>query len=199
MGSDLRSAVSFAALGNSLDFFKVPLEALANIPEEIKEGISFHQDDLDRLDAFLSKKPGTILYLTDNAGEIYFDLPLYEYMKKRSERIVLVVKGGPALNDLTAMEIKKAGLEAAFDEVADTGADGAGVDWKQSSEKFIGLLNEADLLLTKGMANFETTCFRALPLPVFSIFRVKCKAMENFLHAPEGSFMAMWRDGRTAW
>ena len=49
VGNDLRSAVSFAALGNSLDFFKVPLEALANIPKEIKEGIVFHRDDLNRL------------------------------------------------------------------------------------------------------------------------------------------------------
>ena len=148
------------------------------------------------MDEFFSGKTGTVLYLTDNSGEIYFDIPLYEYMKKRSKRIVLVVKGGPALNDLTAMEIKKAGLEGAFDEVADTGADGAGVDWKNVSGKFIELLNEADLLVSKGMANFETIYFHALPLPVFFIFRVKCKAMENFLHAPEGSFMAMWRDGR---
>ncbi len=196
VGRDLRSAVVFAALGNSLDFFKVPLEALADIPKEIEKGIFFNRDDLDVLDEFLSRKPGMILYLTDNSGEIYFDLPLYEYMKTRSKRIVLVVKGGPALNDLTAMEIEKAGLEGTFDEVVDTGADGAGVDWQHSSDKFIGLLNEADLLLTKGMANFETTCFHTLPVPVFSIFRVKCKAMENFLHAPAGSFMAMWRDGR---
>jgi len=197
VGNDLRSVVSFAALGNSLDFFKVPVEALADIPKKVKEGILFHRDDLDRLDEFLSRKSGMILYLTDNSGEIYFDLPLYEYLKKRCKRIVVVVKGGPALNDLTAMEIKQAGLEGVFDEVADTGADGAGVDWKQASEKFLGLLNEADLLLSKGMANFETTYFHALPLPVFFIFRVKCKAMENFLHAPEGSFMAMWRDGHT--
>ncbi len=198
VGDDLRSAVNFAALGNSLDFFKVPLEALAEIPNRIKEGILFHQDDLDRLNQFLDEKPQMILYLTDNSGEIYFDLPLYEYLKRRSKRIVLVVKGGPALNDLTAEEIKMAGLEEAFDEIADTGADGAGVDWNQTSEKFLSLLNEADLLLSKGMANFETTFFRSLPLPVFFIFRVKCKAMENFLHASEGSFMALWRNEHAA-
>ena len=198
IGNDLRSCAGFAALGNSLDFFKIPLEALADIPKKMEEGISFYRDDLDRLDECLSGKPETILYLTDNSGEIYFDLPLYEYLKKRCKRIVLIVKGGPALNDLTSMDIKEAGLTDLFSEIADTGSDGAGVDWKQASEKFLGLLNEADLLLSKGMANFETTFFHALPLPAFLIFRVKCKAVENFLKAPEGSFMAMWRDERRA-
>jgi uncharacterized protein with ATP-grasp and redox domains len=76
------------------------------------------------------------LYFTGNSGEIYFELPLYEYLKGHCRQIYLVVKGGPALNDLTRVELQSAKLENRFDIVADTGTDGAGIDWDNVSGKF---------------------------------------------------------------
>jgi uncharacterized protein with ATP-grasp and redox domains len=64
VAADLRSRVCFAILGNSLDFFKNPQEALAEIPAQMREGISFYYDDVDKLAAFLANKPRLILYLT---------------------------------------------------------------------------------------------------------------------------------------
>ena len=80
---------------------------------------------MDLLESFLSGNPDLVLYLTDNSGEIFFDLPLYEYIKGRTKRVVLIVKGGPALNDLTRKELQLAHLENRLDEVVDTGTDGA--------------------------------------------------------------------------
>ena len=191
---NLRSRACLAALGNSLDFFKNPAQALADIPHQFSNGISFYCDNLDRLGAFLANKPHRVIYLTDNAGEIYFDIPLYDYIKQYCRRIVLVVKGGPALNDLTRAELQSAKLEDRFDTVADTGTDGAGIDWDHVSEEFLELLASADLIVSKGMANFETLYSKNISVPSFYLFKVKCEPIQNYIQAPVNSFMALWKN-----
>ena len=189
----LHSRVCLAALGNSLDFFKNPAQALADIPDLFSNGISFYYDHLDQLEAFLKNKPQRILYLTDNAGEIYFDIPLYDYLKQFCRRLYLVVKGGPSLNDLTRAELKSAKLEDRFDTVTDTGTDGAGIDWDNVSPEFLDLFASADLIISKGMANFETLYPKSIPVPSFYLFKVKCEPIQNYIHAPVNSFMALWK------
>ena len=196
VGPTLRSRASFAALGNNLDFFISPERALAEIPRTSANEITFFRDDIDRLEDCLRDTPATVLYLTDNAGEIYFDGPLFKYIRARSGRTILVVKGGPGLNDLTRTELKATGLEKTFDEVADTGTDGAGIDWDNVSTVFMDLIASADLIISKGMANFETLYSRDLAAPVFFLFKVKCEPIQNYIQAPANSFLALWKEGR---
>jgi uncharacterized protein with ATP-grasp and redox domains len=196
VAENLRSRASLAVLGNSLDFFNNPEQALADIPHQFNKGISFYYDDLDQLDDFLAKRPQRILYFTDNAGEIYFDLPLYEYLKRHCSQIYLVVKGGPALNDLTRAELRSAKLDNRFDSVADTGTDGAGIDWDHVSGEFRELFTSADLVVSKGMANFETLYPKRFSAPSFYLFKVKCEPIQNYIQAPLNSFLALWKDGK---
>jgi damage-control phosphatase, subfamily I len=195
VGETLRSRVSLATLGNTLDFFISPEQALAGIPPQFLNEIPFFRDDIDQLEAWLRKTPGLVLYLTDNAGEIYFDGPLYEYIRERSRKIILVVKGGPSLNDLTRAELKTAGLEKMFDPVMDTGTDGAGIDWENASRDFLDLMACADLVISKGMANFETLYPRDMVAPVFFLFKVKCVPIQNYIQAPANSFLALCKKG----
>ncbi|MBW2704881.1 MAG: DUF89 family protein [Deltaproteobacteria bacterium] len=194
-GETLRSRVSLAALGNNLDFFINPEQALAEIPQQLFNEITFSRDDIDQLEACLRQTTGKVLYLTDNAGEIYFDWPLYEYIRARSRKTILVVKGGPSLNDLTRVELKTAGLEERFDPVMDTGTDGAGIDWETVSKDFLDLIASADLVISKGMANFETLYSRGMAAPVFFLFKVKCEPIQNYIQAPANSFLALWKEG----
>jgi uncharacterized protein with ATP-grasp and redox domains len=195
LADNLRSHASLAALGNSLDFFHNPAHALADIPHQFGNGFSFYCDNLDQLETFLAKKPQRILYLTDNAGEIYFDIPLYDYLKQHCRQLYLVVKGGPALNDLTRAELQSANLQDRFDAVADTGTDGAGIDWDHVSMEFLDLFASADLIISKGMANFETLYPKSIPAASFYLFKVKCEPIQNYIQAPVNSFMALWKDG----
>ncbi len=192
---DLRSRIDLAVLGNSLDFFNNPREVLAEIPERIRDGISFLRDDIQRLEAFLADFPRLILYLTDNAGEVYLDLPLYEHLCECSHETVLVVKGGPAINDLTRVDLESSGLLNRFRRVADTGTDGAGIDWMHVSQEFLDLMESADLVVAKGMANFETLYPRETSANVLFLFKVKCRPVQDYIGAPVGSFMALWRQG----
>jgi uncharacterized protein with ATP-grasp and redox domains len=195
LADNLRSKASLAALGNSLDFFHNPAQALADIPHQLGNGFAFYRDDLDQLKTFLAQKPRRILYLTDNAGEVYFDIPLYDHLKQHCRQLYLVVKGGPALNDLTRAELRSADLQDRFEAVADTGTDGAGIDWDHVSREFLDLFASADLIISKGMANFETLYPRSIPAASFYLFKVKCEPIQNYIQAPVNSFMALWKDG----
>ena len=179
-----------------LNMTELGKQALADIPDLFSNGISFYYDHLDQLEAFLKKKPQRILYLTDNAGEIYFDIPLYDYLKQFCRRLYLVVKGGPSINDLTRAELRSAKLEDRFDTVADTGTDGAGIDWDNVSMEFSDLFASADLIISKGMANFETLYPKSVPAATFYLFKVKCEPIQNYIQAPLNSFMALWKDGQ---
>ena len=195
VGDDLQSRVSLALLGNNLDFFNDPEQALADVPKSLLGEFSYFRNDTDQLERALHLRPDTVVYLTDNAGEIYFDRPLYEYLQQRSGKTILAVKGGPSLNDLTRAELKAAGLEDAFDAITDTGTDGAGIDWENVSSEFMNLIASADVIISKGMANFETLYARDLVAPVFFLFKVKCEPIHNYIQAPGNSFMALWKKG----
>jgi uncharacterized protein with ATP-grasp and redox domains len=196
-GLGLKSLVELAALGNSLDFFTNPKEALAQVPEAFLCGITFFRDDISELDELLSSAPGMVLYLTDNSGEVFFDLPLFDHIASRARRTVLVVKGGPALNDLTRRELDSTGLGDRIKDIADTGTDGAGIDWENVSPGFLRLLSDADLVVSKGMANFETLYPRAVRRPVFYIFKSKCRPVQEYIQAPPNSYLALLKHGKT--
>lgn len=198
VAESLRSRAILAALGNSLDFFKNPAEALDDVTGLFHNGFSFYFDHIDQLQAHMSKRPEIVIYLTDNAGEIFFDIPLYDYLKKNCGRIYLVVKGGPSLNDLTRTELRSQNLMDRFDRVADTGTDGAGIDWDHVSSEFLDLLYGADLVVSKGMANFESLYPRCLSGPSFYLFKVKCEPIQNYIQAPAGSFLALWKEANSS-
>ncbi len=190
---DLRTSANLALLGNSLDFFRSTYDALAGVSEQAGHELVYFHDDLDRLQHFLEDDPGLILYLTDNSGEVFFDFPLFHYIQKRASRAVLVVKGGPGLNDLTRVELESTAIGRRFGETMDTGTDGAGIDWRHVSPEFWELVEEADLIVAKGMANFETVYFRRLKTPVFFLFRAKCHVVAEYFKAPMDGMMALWK------
>ena len=194
IGNDLRSFANLAILGNSLDFFRSLDDALAGISEQAGNELVYFHDDLDRLQDFLVKEPGLVLFLTDNAGEVFFDFPLFQYIQNLARRTVLVVKGGPGLNDLTGVELESVPISGMFGETMDTGTDGAGIDWRHVSPAFSALVGKADLIVAKGMANFETVYFRELSTPVFFLFRAKCQVVADYFKAPMDSMIALWKD-----
>ena len=197
IADNLRSRATLASIGNSLDFFNNPKQVLTELPDLFRNGLSLYFDHLDLFEAFLTTKPDKVLYLTDNAGEIYFDLPLYEYLDKHCRQMYLVVKGGPALNDLTRVELRTAELENKFDNLVDTGTGGAGIDWDNVSREFRELFASADLIVSKGMANFETIYPMPISAPSFYLFKVKCEPVQNYIQAPAGSYLALWKEATT--
>ncbi len=183
---DFREYLKLAALGNAIDFFR-PIE---EVSEEIKRNrLTFTVDDSGLLEGKV-KESGNILYLADNAGEIYFDLPLLKLMRRYS-RTVYVVKQDPVQNDITREEVKKAGLEQLVGEVMTTGTATPGIDFSQASADFKSAFEGADFVFAKGMGYYET--LEELPAEgrIFFCLKAKCGPVARSLKVPLNSYVAL--------
>jgi uncharacterized protein with ATP-grasp and redox domains len=98
--------------------------------------------------------------------------------------VTAVVKGGPILNDATMEDAKMVGLDKCADEVIDTGAPAIGVNIPRSSEAFKQLLSDTDLIVAKGMGNYESMTELGLKPPVVHILRTKCLPVARHVGAP---------------
>jgi hypothetical protein len=180
----LRSLVEYAALGNTLDFFKEPeslLETAGRFP-------GFARDDVDLLTDELHNAR-KILYLADNAGECYFDEPLVSHLA-RGAAVTFAVRSTSAQNDLTYDDLVYAGLADKFGEVITTGDDAIGVDQTTSSQRLIDELQTSDLVIAKGMGNYETLTELSFRTGTFYILMAKCRPVASSLGVPVDSYVA---------
>jgi len=182
---DFRSRIELAVLGNTIDFFKEP----DKVSEDMRKPIAFTIDHIDDFERKL-RSANKILYLADNAGECFFDLPLVEKMRE-SAQVIYVVKGSPVQNDMTLEDLSKSGLREKMGEVMTTGADTVGVDFSCTSEEFKTQFELADLVFVKGMGHYET--FSELPIygKIAYCFMTKCQTIADSLKVPLHSYIAM--------
>ncbi|RDV82462.1 damage-control phosphatase ARMT1 family protein [Ammonifex thiophilus] len=178
------SLFRLAVLGNSLDFFR----DLEVVRAELERPVHFVIDEtglfLERL-----KKARLVLYLADNAGEAYFDLPLFRYLAARVEEAYYVVKEKPIQNDLTLADLERESLVEAFGRVVTTGTDSPGLDLEAASPAFLELFRRADLILAKGMGNYETLSEKS-DSRVFHLLKAKCGPVARSWGVEVGSFIA---------
>jgi len=128
-----------------------------------------------------------ILYLADNAGEIFFDRLLIEQLPH--EKVTLAVKGGPIINDATRRDAMAAGLDDLVDLI-DTGSDAPGILLYNCFTKFRRHFANADLIISKGQGNYEA--LHRSPLNIFFLFKVKCSHVAGQLGCPINSGVFMW-------
>jgi len=184
----LRDAVRFALAGNALDFFRDHDTVRRELSKNIA-AMSLAVDDTDRLEEVLRLRVnGPVLYLTDNAGEQYFDLPLLRVLRGMGLRVVYAVKGGPVQNDLALADIDPAILPG-LGEMADTGCCAVGIDVAMSSPAFRDLLDASQLVIAKGMGHYETLDHLA-GKEVFLMLKAKCRPVAESVGVPEGAFTA---------
>jgi uncharacterized protein with ATP-grasp and redox domains len=110
-----------------------------------------------------------ILYLADNAGEIVIDRLLIEELGP--DRVTLVVRGKPVINDATMDDARAAGLHE-LAKVIDNGSDAPGTILDDCSAEFTERFRAADLIVAKGQGNFET--LSGVDANLFFLFKVKC-------------------------
>jgi uncharacterized protein with ATP-grasp and redox domains len=128
----------------------------------------------------LAKKATTILYLTDNAGEIVFDTLLVEQLKNMGVKVVVAVKEKPVINDATLEDAEVSGMKKIADKVITTGTDAVGLAINEVSKEFLEAYNAVDLVFAKGMGYAETLTEYKLKKPHALFFRAKCNPVANF-------------------
>lgn len=185
----LQTAVKVAAAGNIIDLGildKGDVDLGAVLEEVLAQGLAI--DEIGLLESELEKTK-RVLYLADNAGETVFDKLLIEELVTRGIDVVLAVKGAPILNDATMEDA----LAVAMDEVARIVSNGSpmiGTDLKTCSAEFLQEFEDADLVVSKGQANFET--LNETSAPIFFILKVKCPEVGRELGGAMGDVVAMF-------
>ncbi len=182
---NFRSCVELAALGNVIDFF-VGEEHLKRVVESKPSFVVDHVSLVERKLGDVHK----ILYLADNTGEVFFDLPLVKELEKHAE-VVYAVKGGPVQNDLTLEDLRRSGLGEGFGEVITTGTATVGVELREASHKFREEFAQAELVVAKGMGYYETLSELPAEEKIFYILKAKCDPVARSLGVSSGSYVAM--------
>ena len=176
----LKTAMECAIIGNVLDFgidggSKDPDKLKDDFLTYFKEGLD--HDDYQKTRVILEKAQHVILF-TDNCGEIVFDKVLCEELKAKYENVDLtvVVRGEPIISDATIEDAREYGLFEVADKVLTTGCFAIGVDFARLPKVVENKLKKADLIICKGMANYEAFSETRYH-PVVYLLRSKCSAI----------------------
>lgn len=133
---------------------------------------------------------GRILYLCDNAGEIAFDRILIDVLREQGKQVTAVVKGAPVINDATQEDAAAVLLHESANEIIDNGSDGIGTLLERCSPRFLDAYRSADLIISKGQANYETLAAEN-DARIFFLFKVKCPVVARCLGRKDGDIVLM--------
>jgi hypothetical protein len=183
----LLTATKIAIAGNVIDLAAEVEFDLAHTVEKIFE-TDFGHDDFEKLRSSLLDAK-TLLVIGDNAGEHIFDYLFIETLQSLYPKLHVsyMVRGKPIINDVTMKEAKEAG----FDELChlvDSGVDTPGFMYERANEESQQLFNGVDLVITKGMGNYE--CLSPSPREnLCYLLKVKCGVVANSLEKEIGDII----------
>ncbi len=175
----LLAAVQLSILGNYLDFAALKGEVSFEKLDEYLLLAASMQLDMDCYAALQNdlSKAKTLLYLTDNAGEIGFDRVLAETIRQLYPDIAITfcVRGSITQNDATRADAAAVGITF---PVVDNGNAVAGTEISLLSKDAKQALETADVVIAKGMGNTET--MYGCGYNVYYAFLVKCQRFVDF-------------------
>ena len=187
----LLAAARFAVAANAIDMGVASALSESDIRAALR-GLSTEAIHGD-WDAFLAAAAAAtdILYLADNAGEIAVDRLVVEALGP--ERVTVVVRGGPVLNDATLDDAREVGLDTVV-RVIDNGSDAPGTVLDDCSDSFRRHFHRADLIIAKGQGNFETLSGAGENIAFW--FKVKCPVVAREVGLPLGTQVLLPPTGR---
>ncbi len=183
----LRTAIMGAVAGNVMDFGSGASIDDPDLFSEVYDDIvaqGLGLDDVGRLEDLLAEVPG-VVYMLDNCGESRLDMVLMRLLRGMGKRVVGVVRGAPILNDVTMEDAKRVGIDRVADRLLSTGKFYVGIDWDDVPQDLQEEIEGCGLIIAKGMANFEATSGRSIPVPVVHILRSKCAPVARALGVPQ--------------
>lgn len=191
-GDRLEGSVRAAIAGNVIDF---GIYDKIDLDKAIDESFLLPFPSAVYADfAGLAAGSRRILYLCDNAGEIAFDLMLLETLRNMGKPVTAAVKGSPVINDATLEDAAAVRLSDLC-EVIDNGNDGIGTLLEECSPRFMDAYRSADLIISKGQANYETL-MQTGDDRLFFLFKVKCPVVARTTGRKNGDIVLLRNAGR---
>lgn len=183
--------VKYAIVANIIDFNPVH----GNVEEDIKtyfsdiDQLELTINDTDKLAADIQNAK-SILYLGDNCGEICFDKLLIKKIKEINPQcdIYFGVRGEAVVNDNTEEDAYFVGM----DEVAmivNNGDYSLGTILSRTSAEFQRIFQEADVVIAKGQANYESLSEEKNN--IYFLLMTKCKVIADDIGTKEKALVCM--------
>ena len=181
----LAYAIQLARVGNYIDFGALDevdanffLDLLAKADEDVLDSQKYAALKQDLANA------RRLLYICDNCGEILLDKLLIEQLQFQYPHlsITAMVRGGEVINDATMIDAQDVHLQSIC-HVIDNGIAMAGTDIRHISQQAFQAIQDADIILAKGQANFETLCGNGLP--VYYLLLCKCDLFAERFSLPK--------------
>jgi uncharacterized protein with ATP-grasp and redox domains len=182
--NSIHTALQLAIAGNSIDFAVRGDWTDESILDAIETAML--KSINGKVDKFIThvKKAKHILYLLDNCGEIVCDRVLIEELLRfcPNVKITAVVRGAAVLNDATIEDANHIGLDKIVN-VIDNGNDAVGTILEQCSNQFADIFKTTDLIIAKGLANYETLIEytkEQIPQTICYLFKAKCQFIAKY-------------------
>lgn len=173
--NSLKSAVKYAMAGNFIDFGAMEKVDEEKLEERLDsaESLEIDNSQFKRFENDI-KNSKNIVYLTDNCGEIVLDKLLIKQILKTNSnvKIDVIVRGKPVLNDCTIEDAKLVRLDKVVDIIGN-GSAVAGTVLDKISPDAKKIIDNADVIISKGQGNFET--LHHCGKNIYYLFLCKCK------------------------
>ncbi|QOP41946.1 damage-control phosphatase ARMT1 family protein [Sulfurimonas marina] len=175
----LLTATKIAVAGNVID---LAAEVEFDLHEELENifHIDFAHNDFESF-AEQVEKAENIVVIGDNVGEHIFDHLFIQTLQELypKKEFSYMVRGNPIINDVTIKEAKEAGFDTLCNLV-DSGVNTPGFMYERASEEAKKLFDNADLVISKGMGNYE--CMSpAKRENICFLLKVKCNVVASSL------------------
>jgi len=193
------TAARMAVAGNIIDLgIRKDYDIEESVRHILEEGFAI--DFLDEFVQDLREKEARgehprVFYICDNAGEIAFDRLFLETLVEQFPQtsFIAAVNGGPILNDATMEDAEFVGLPEVV-PVIDNGYGLLGTILSEVSPEFRKAFDEADWVISKGQANYET--LDGVSDKVVFLLKAKCEPIAE--HVGVTLFQGVFKrnDGR---
>ncbi len=184
---NLEDILKIGVIGNVMDF---ATEVMFDIDKEVENifTTSFEINDIALFEKEL-KNAKELLIIGDNAGEDIFDAKMATLIKNKFTNLTIYyfTRGKPIINDITYNEAIEDGLDKEM-IVIDSGVDTPGFIYDRANNEAKEVYNRVDLILAKGMGNFETM-EGINDNRLFFLFKVKCQVVSKRVGAKVGSIV----------
>lgn len=175
----LLMALKISVAGNIIDMgILKDFDVEGSIQEAMVK--NFARDDYPSFQQCL-KGARKILILGDNSGEIAFDRLLAEQLSELGIEVIYAVKDRPILNDATMVDAAVVGMTKRI-RVISNGSGFLGTVLRDCSEEFNQAFENADLVISKGQANYESLeAIGKKDRRLYFLLRAKCEIVANNL------------------
>ena len=192
-----RKACLCAVVGNAMEFdilgHDFSFEDLRALIEGAEENMAI--DDIEAIYGAV-RRARKVLYLTDNAGEIAFDVLLVREIRALGPEVTVAVKSKPCINDALMEDALAVGMDEVADRLITTGTDSVGLVLEWASDECLKAFREADIVIAKGMGNIETLTEYEHDKPLAFLLFTKCETIANHLGVGRGKCVAkLWEPG----